>query len=320
MPKLRLMAIREGRADLSQPIERVSDLLEDGVGLVWLDIADPSPDLFNVVLREFGLHPLAVEDALQRHQRPKIDRYDRYDFVVLYKASWDGSLKATEVDLFLARSFVITSHVGSLEEIDRIWTNVATNPNVLGGTLPGTLLYLLADALVDSYFPVLDTIAERIDRLEGEVFGQGQNVLSQVLELRRALLELRQVMGPERDIFNLLSRRDQPFFDVSLATYFTDVYDHLLRATDMVDIQRDLLAGILEAHLSVVSNNLNQVMKVLTAVATVLMVMALVPGIYGMNYALFPSNEWPYGFPLALIIMAGAGLVVIWFFRRRGWI
>jgi magnesium transporter len=318
--KLRLMVLKGGVAHLTSPLERVSELLQESIDLVWLDVASPTAQFFDRVGEEFGLHPLAMEDALHSHQRPKLDRYGRYDFVVLYAAGYDGGLATDELDLFLAKDFVITSHLGPIQEVDRVWENVARNPAVLGSVPSGGLLYLLADALVDGYFPVIDAIAERVDRLEDEVFGRGANVLPQVLELRRTLLELRRILTPERDIFNLLSRRDEPFFDVSLATYFTDVYDHLLRATDMLDIQRDLLTGILEAYLSVVSNSLNQVMKVLTAVATILMVMSLVAGIYGMNYALFPPNEWPYGFGLALSIMGLAGAGLAWVFRRRGWI
>ncbi len=317
---LRLMVLRNGRADLAQPIHRVSDLLKAGVALVWLDVTAPTQAFFDLVREEFDLHPLAVEDALQRHQRPKLDRYERYDFVVLYTATWEETLQARELDIFLGENFVITSHGDAMGLVDEVWGRVATNPAALGNAPAGALLYLIADALVDSYFPILDDISERIDRLEETLFTRGDNILPKVLELRRALLELRRLLGPERDIFNLLSRRDQPFFDPSLTTYFSDIYDHLLRATDLLDVQRDLLTGILEAYLSVVSNNLNQVMKVLTAVATILMVMSLIAGIYGMNYALFPQNDWPYGFCFAIGAMAAAGLALTWLFRKRGWI
>ena len=190
-----------------------------------------------------------------------------------------------------------------------------------GTDTTGELLYTLLDAAVDSYFPLLDGISERLDAiedrvLEGEADREG---LAEILHLKRRLLELRRVLAPMRDVANVLLRRDLEIVDASSVPYYQDLYDHLVRVLDQVDIYRDLLAAVLDARLTVASNSLNAIMKRLTAFTVVLMVPTLIAGIYGMNFDLMPELRWPLGYPLALVVMATAVVISVTYFRRKGW-
>ena len=189
------------------------------------------------------------------------------------------------------------------------------------GRTAGALLYAILDAVVDGYFPLLDQLSDRIEELEDRILAGGQQsaTLRDILSLKRELLELRRNLSPQRDVANGLLRRELALVDDASAPYFQDLYDHLVRVLDQLDLQRDLLASALEAHLSVTSNNLNAIMKRLTAFTVVLMVPTLIAGIYGMNFHNMPELSWPVGYPLALglmlVTMGGAAL----FFRARDW-
>jgi magnesium transporter len=185
----------------------------------------------------------------------------------------------------------------------------------------GEILYALLDAAVVCYFPELDGISDRLDSLEDRVLeGEAdREILADILHLKRRLLELRRVLAPMRDVANTLLRRDLEIVDASSAPYYQDLYDHLVRVLDQVDIYRDLLAAVLDARLTVASNSLNAIMKRLTAFTVVLMVPTLIAGIYGMNFDLMPELRWPFGYPLALAVMAAAVVTSVTYFRRKGW-
>jgi magnesium transporter len=183
------------------------------------------------------------------------------------------------------------------------------------------LLYSLLDSLVDGYFPVLDDIAERAENLEESIILAGQPTLqAEILRLRRELLMVRRVVGPERDVMNILVRQDPPLYGRKEIAYFQDVYDHLLRITDSVDIYRDMLASVLDANLSMVSYTLNVVVKRLTSSSIILMTMSLIAGIYGMNFLFMPELDWRFGYPFALGLMVAIAAVEVGIFRRIGWL
>jgi magnesium transporter len=187
---------------------------------------------------------------------------------------------------------------------------------------PGSLLYTILDAAVDGYFPLLDRLSDRIEDLEDRILDQrqtGSATLRPILDLKREMLELRRSLSPQRDVANALLRRDLPLVDDASAPYFQDLYDHLIRVLDQLDLQRDLLASALEANLSVTSNNLNAVMKRLTAFTVIIMVPTLIAGIYGMNFRFMPELSSPLGYPFALATMAASMIGAAIFFRRRDW-
>ena len=303
-------------------LEGLSELVTQEQTTIWLDVVDPTPEEIARIGEEFHFHPLALEDVARGGQRPKVDQYDGYQFIVFYGlTSRDEVVTTHEVDIFLAKHCLVTFHKSDLPVITELADRWRTNAAKLATHGVGFVLHSVLDSLVDGYFPVLDDIAERADTLEESIILAGQPTLqAEILRLRRDLLMIRRVAGPERDVMNVLIRRDPPLFDRKEILYFQDVYDHLLRVTDTVDIYRDMLSSVLDANLSMVSYSLNQVVRRLTASSIILMSITLIAGIYGMNFTFMPELDWRFGYPFALGLMAIVGVVELHLFKRIGWL
>ena len=273
---------------------------------------------------EFAVHPLALEDLEKRRQRPKLDTYAEQQIIVTYEvlepSEPDRHFELGELHLFAGPGYLVSVRWQDSPAIKEVERRFRERPDAVART-PGTLVYAILDAALDGFFPLLDRLSEKIEDLEGAILAGGRtsDTLRVILGLKRKLLELRRNVSPQRDVANALLRRDLPLVDDTSAPYFQDLYDHTIRVLDQLDLQRDLLASALEANLSVTSNNLNAVMKRLTAFTVVLMVPTLIAGIYGMNFHFMPELSWPLGYPLVLgvmlLTMAGAAL----FFRARDW-
>lgn len=306
-------------------LDDVSDLLADSDNLVWIDLNSPSPDELKKIGEEFNFHPLAMEDASGQHQRPKVDEYDNFYLVVFYSLDYDqqeNRFKATEIDMFMGKNFLVTVHyreVPALKEAKKRWqsNSFEINRDI------GVLLYSLLDTLVDECFPVLDTIIDQVEDLEDRIFqetkGRRQNFTKTILAIKRNLINLRRIVAPERDLLNILTRHDSPIFSDKTNVYFQDVYDHLVRVTDTVDSYRDLLSGALDANLAVISNDLNVVMRTLTAFSIILMSDALIAGIYGMNFTNMPELSWQYGYPWCISLMVLVSVLIWGYFKRKKW-
>jgi magnesium transporter len=303
-------------------LEDLSELSTHDQTTIWIDVVDPTPDEIARIGEEFHFHPLALEDVARGGQRPKVDQYDGYQFIVFYGlTSQNERITTHEVDIFLAKHCMVTFHKSDLLVIAQTAERWQTNAAELGNHGVGFLLHSVLDSLVDGYFPVLDDISERADNLEESIILAGQPTLqAEILRLRRELLMIRRVAGPERDVMNVLIRRDPPLFNRKEIVYFQDVYDHLLRVTDTVDIYRDMLSSMLDANLSMVSYTLNIVVKRLTSYSIILMSISIVAGIYGMNFALMPELDWRWGYPFALGLMVAIATVEVSIFRRIGWL
>ena len=314
----------DGSAE-SLPPERLGELdgllAQPGV-MACVHVTDPSDELIDELQREFGLHPLAVEDLRKRHQRPKIDTYADQHMIVIYEAVDDAAVGAglSEIHIFVGESWVLTVHWAAAPMIDATHQRFYAHPESVG-MAPGEVLYAVLDSAVDSYFPELDRLSDRIDVLEDRVLetDSDREALREILAIKRRLLDLRRILAPTRDLANTLLRRETPFVDASAVPYFQDLYDHLIRVLDQLDVYRDLLATVLDARLTVASNSLNAVMKRLTAFTVVLMIPTLIAGIYGMNFTFMPELELAAGYPLALIAMAIAAGGAVLFFWRHGW-
>jgi len=310
-------SVEELPATRFDEIDRLTD--RDGT-LVWVSAIAPGEDEITTIGREFRLHPLAMEDMRKQHQRPKLDTYERQHMIVAYEAVPEAPDGLSEIHIFVGAGWLLSVTWSTTPLLDAVRKSFAEHRNN-GPDTTGALLYALLDAAVDSYFPVLDTISERIDGLEDRVLegDADRESLAEILHLKRRLLELRRVLAPMRDVANALLRRDLEIVDASSAPYYQDLYDHLVRVLDQVDIYRDLLAAVLDARLTMASNSLNAIMKRLTAFTVVLMVPTLIAGIYGMNFDLMPELRWAFGYPLALAVMATAVGVAIAYFWRKGW-
>jgi magnesium transporter len=270
--------------------------------------------------REFGFHELALEDTLRRGQRPKVDQYEGYYFIVLYTVRSEPEIVTNEVHCFWGSNYFVSVHEGPVPEIRTAVERWVTSGERLRQGV-AYQVYALFDAVVDGYFPVVDAVAERIEDLEDRVFsGDDPEVVRDVFEFRRQLFAVRRVIAPLRDVLNELIRRDVPVFPRTLIPYLTDVYDHAIRVIDALDLQRDLLASAMESYLSATSNRLNQTMRTLTAYTIALIVPTLIAGVYGMNYRLIPRNdtEWGFGFAVALMGVSMIGLLA--WFKRNGWL
>ena len=314
----------EGKALCNElPLDQISDVLAKGKdSLLWLDVVAPTEEEFRLLAEEFSFHPLAIEDAAKRHQRPKIDFYDGFMFLVFYEFRLVGErAEAQELSFFVGPNFLVTIHPESCDPIARVAARWAHDPEALGKRGVGFLVYAVLDAVVDDYFPIADAFSDRIEELEERIFESvDHRAQREIFAFRKDLIALRRVLGPERDVMNVLVRRDSPALGDETVVYFQDVYDHIIRVTDNIDTYRDLLGSALDAYLSVTSNRLNRVMKTLTASSIILMSMTLVAGIYGMNFDRMPELKWDLGYPLALGLMALIGLTLAGLFKRNDWL
>jgi magnesium transporter len=303
--------------------EDISEIIKRKDQFVWLDIQAPQEHDIALLRDEFKFHPLAIEDATRHHERPKVDSYDGYYFLVFYAIFYDeakNQLHTEAMNLFVGANYLVSVHDGEIRAIDETIKRWQKDKEEFGNDT-GALLYNLLDTITDDYFPVIDRLADRVEALEEQIFERfREEALQDVFSLKRDLLKIRRIVAPERDVLNVLIRREVPIFERSSILYLQDVYDHIVRITDSIDTYRDLLSSALDAFLSVQSNRLNQIVKVLTITSIVLMSDALIAGIYGMNFEFMPELHWPYGYPFALGLMLLVGVGLVAFFRWRKWL
>lgn len=291
--------------------------------LLWLDVLSPTTAEIHQLADVFAFHPLAIEDVQKRLQRPKVEEYPTHLFVVLYTVEMpaEGDRPVLhDLALFLNDRALVTVHREPVRELgiaSQRWAE-----HCQGGLQadPAMLMYTIADTVVDGYFPCMDALGDRIEDLEALVFSSnGAATIEQVFRLKRVLLELRRLIAPTRDVFNSFTRRELPLLGQVSVTYFQDVYDHVIRVTDTIDAYRDILSTIVDVHLTVVSNDLNQSVRTLTVASIILMTLALIAGVYGMNFEHMPELGWRYGYFGALALMAVIAVGLAWIFRRLRW-
>lgn len=296
--------------------------LLDASARFWLDLSCADPDEYVPLLRDvFGFHPLAVEDAEHFGQRPKIDTYDDFALLVVYGASHVGRL--VEVHCFYTERYLVTVHNDPCPNLNSLAERMEHRPgNRMDHVM---LLYRVVDSLVDGYFPVLSALDDQIDDLEDEILSRPTDEqLGRLFDMKRSLISLRKAVGPQRDMLAMvMSDRDLlPGMTAEAERYFRDLYDHLIRISDLVDSYRDLLSGALDTHLSTVSNRLNVVMKQLTLIATVFLPLTFLTGFFGQNFGWMinriDSLGAFIGFGIAVPVAIAVGLYLL--FRSRGWL
>jgi magnesium transporter len=338
---LTVTAKQDGAFLQDVPAEQLPELLGAPNTLVWVDICSPDTRGMGVLSDAFNFHPLAVEDATRSHERPKVDIYaadegqagigghnghampGSYYFIVFYSINLlQGAheIAVQPLNLFIGGNYLVTVHereLGHIHDTRARWMA----PNSPFGNRVSALVYALLDAIVDDYFPLMDRIADRVEDLEDTIFVKfDPQSIQAIFALKKGLLNMRRVVAPERDVLNVLLRRELRIFSGKDAAYLQDIYDHLVRVTDNVDTYRDLLSSALDSYLSIQSNNLNQVMKILTMASIILMGNALIAGIYGMNFRHIPELAWRYGYLWALGLMSVVTAALIWFYRYRRWL
>jgi len=306
------------------PVEQISDLLDEPDTVVWLDLLQPTREDLGVVTEELGLHPLAVDDAVNEQQRAKLDRYDDHLFLSAYTVHIDpttAELATGEVAAFITPRALVTVRKSEHIELDALlerWD--ATADKASSGI--GYLLHGLLDLLVDRHFEAVQELDEQIEGLEDVLFDErprSHELQRRSFEMRKSLVMLRRVVLPMREVVNSLMRRDSDLVDPAMAPYFQDVYDHVLRATEWTESLRDLVSTILETNLTLQGNRLNEVMRSLTSWAALLAVTTAVTGFYGQNVP-YPGfgKEWGFVFSLVLLLGITGGLYL--FLQKRGWL
>jgi magnesium transporter len=302
---------------------KIEDLLKGSVPF-WLNLhgdatAGEDDEVHQLLRDAFHLHSLALEDAEHFGQRPKLDPYDDFTLLVVYGPGESDQL--VEVHCFCSERYLVTVHRQACPPLSEVVRRVQA------GTGPTTLimvLYRVVDVLVDGYFPVLAALDDRIDELEDEILKRPtEEQLGQLFDMKRSLIGLRKVVTPQRDVFaTVVGSNALPGMTPDCEHYFRDLYDHLIRVSDLVDSYRDLLSGALDTHLSTVSNRLNIVMKQLTIIATIFLPLSFLTGFFGQNFAWMVSRIGGagvfWGLGVGLQIAVSIGLLVM--FRRRGWL
>jgi magnesium transporter len=297
----------------------ISDLRQDEGNVIWADVADPTSRDFEELAEEFGFHHLSIEDCQNPHQRPKVEEYSGYYFIVLYEAELVGPtdrLELRELNIFLGKNYLVTVHsrpIRAVATARRLWSEWMDRAEQGSGLLA----YLLIDGIIEDYLPQLDIMSE----LEDSIFGDFQaEAIQEIFAIKKKLLYLRRAVAPLRDVFNTMLRREQAIFKREAYVYFQDVFDHLIRVADTIDTLRDMLGSTMDAYLSVSGNRMNMVMKRLTSISTILMSVTLIAGIYGMNFDFMPELKWRFGYVFALLSMVGVGFALYKYLKKVKWI
>ena len=324
MPRTRLY--QGGKLVLEDfPVADISVHLAEPDAVVWLDLCRPDEADLLLCSDEFGLHHLAVEDALHEHQRPKLDRYDSHLFISAYSASLNeenGELAMSEIAVFVLARALITVRKDEgfdIEAVVALWDAAKElAPNGVG-----FLLYGLLDVLVDSHFATVQALDDAIEGVEDLLFDDKRARMEVVqrrsFELRKSLVLLRRIVLPMREVVNTLLRRDLHVVDEEMSPYYQDVYDHVLRATEWTESLRDLVTSILETNLTIQGNRMNLIMKKVTSWAAIVAVPTAITGYYGQNLP-YPGFDTKWGFAVSTGLIVGLGVVLYTAFKRWEWL
>jgi len=291
---------------------------------LWVDIEDPDAATLEPLLEQrFGFHELASEDSLSPTTLPKYDPFAAYDFFIFRAVDIDlqehGS-QTIKLASFLGANFLFTIHRTAMSAINAVRDRLGSDKRlIINGT--DFLLYTIVDHMIDAHFPLLDKFEECVDALQDAIFLDARpSHLDELLHLKRDANVLRRQSFPQRELLNQISRGDAQFVQKTHLIYYRDVYDHMFRISETIDVLRDTLSGTMEAYLSVVANRTNEIMRVLTVFSAILLPLTLIAGIYGMNFDHMPELHWMRGYPLVLGLMAVTALLLFGYFRRRGWV
>jgi magnesium transporter len=275
----------------------------------------------------FGLHRLWLEDVINVHQRPKVEHHGDVRFVVVRAIEGEGPAETDQISLFLGPGFVITFQERHGDGWDEVRARIRRGTFRIRQSGPDYLAYALLDATVDGYFPALERLGERIDRLEDDLIERpGSWCLADIHDVRRDLLTVRRAAWPLREAIQHLLREHDPVFQEETRVYLGDCYDHTVQIMDLVENDREIVSGLLDVYLSSMNHRMNEVMKVLTVISTIFIPLTFLAGVYGMNFDpdagpwSMPELRRPWGYAACLAVMAGTALSLVLWFRRRGWI
>jgi len=323
---VRTRLYQHGRLILENfPVADISEHLSDGDCVVWLDLCNPSARDVALIGEEFGLHELAVEDALGEQQRPKLDRYATHLFLSAYAVDLDpdtAALRTSELAVFCTSTALITVRKTAGFDIDGVVARWDESPDLTGHGV-GFLLYALLDHIIDGHFVAVQSLDDGIEELEDLLFTENRQAMNTVqrrsFALRKSLVLLRRVVLPMREVVNALMRRDVGVVTEPMMPYYQDVYDHVLRVTEWTESLRDLVTTVLETNLTVQGNRLNMIMKKVTSWAAIIAVPTAITGFYGQNVP-YPGSGTYSGFVVSAALIAVLSITLYAVFRRRDWL
>jgi magnesium transporter len=316
-------ALRDGQQVEDVALADLAAVRAEAGTLVWVEVVSPTPAELAGLGEEFGIHEVALEDLeVGERQRPKVEQYQDQVVLVVYGAlpgADDRPTRLFEVDLVAGQNYLLTFHGGAPVDPGPMVRRVKDRPE-LASEGAGYLLYVALDELVDSFFPALDTLGERVVEVEEAVLAGDTEVESRIFAIRKELIAVRRVIGPMRDAMVVLLRRDLGIFSHEAQRYLQDVYDHLIRLSETVEDYQEVIAGTLDANATMASNRVNTVARNLAAYAAIFAVVTMISGVYGMNFSHMPELGWRLGYAwaLGLMVLSAGGL---WFyFKRKGWL
>jgi magnesium transporter len=305
------------------PLDQAFEAGRDGRGFVWIGLHEPTPEEFEAVRAEFGLHELAVEDAIKAHQRPKVEVYDDTLFVVLKPVSYheeSEEIETGEILIFVGDGFLVTVRHGLATSLAEVRRRIEAEPERLRCG-PEAVLHAIIDRVIDDYLPVAQALEQDIEEVEADVFSPGRtNPAERIFKLKREVLEFSRAAMPLAEPLDQLTEGSLPQIEGSMSSYFRDVRDHLTRVVEQIESQRELLTNILTANLTQVGVRQNEDMRKISAWVAIVAVPTMMAGIYGMNFDFMPELRWRFGYPLVLAVMLLACTLLYRRFRRSGWL
>jgi magnesium transporter len=322
----RVMEWQDGRVNLFEGSERVGPPPEGA--LRWIDLRTPEAAHLELLRERFGFHPLTIENCARLDQRPKLEEYKDYIFLVTQGFASKGErvneLELHELHTFLSERFVVTVREGPIGALEAVWLRLAGEPKLLERGVDFAY-YLVADGIVDDNFPILDHIADELDELEDSVLASPRREdLHRIFELKRSLVSMRKVLSPQRDVFGLLAKRGDAKIHERTAVYLRDVYDHLVRINESIEANRDLLGNALEAYLSAVSQRTNEIMKYLTVMSAVFLPLSFLVGFFGQNFDDLPlMKDWIHSDHLMwamILTCVTLPIGMLAWFRHKDWL
>jgi magnesium transporter len=313
----------DGQLSNELAIGPIKNHLATGDGLLWVDIEDVTNEDGELLSDVFGFHPLAVADCVSKDiHPPKIDDFDNYLFIIFHGVNYHTEpevVETTELNLFLGKNYIVTGHDVPMKSVSSTLERVQKDERLMrrGADF---LVYDIIDTLVDNIMPTIEEMDEKNDQLEAQALHEPtRETLMSIMQLKRSILALTRVVLPQREIMNGLSRGQYPLISERAQIYYRNIYDHLVRIEMLTLGLRDMTESVLSTHLSSVSNRMNQVMKILTLIATIFIPLTFITGIYGMNFADMPELAWRYGYFAILGVMAVIGVSLVVYFRKKRW-
>jgi magnesium transporter len=296
----------------------VSQLVSGDFLWFWLDFDQPTDEEINLLRDPFHFHPLAIEDCMHHLQRPKLDYYDGYAFFVTQALNAE-SIEREEMDFFLSKQYCVSFHQQPATFIEEAWDRLLKEDHIEKWD-PSHVFYNCLDGMVDNYFPHVDQIDDKLNKIEENSAGRSMEaLLKDLYETRHDLLSLRHTITPMRDLlYRIINSQRLTSIEGKIA-YFSDIYDHLLKLTEMVEASRELATDIRDSYISLNSNDTNHIMKVLTVITTIFMPLTFIVGVYGMNFRYMPELTWKYGYFGTLLLMV---IIAVWmtiWFKKKGW-